>query len=159
MKRILKSTAIIRGAIAFLLSLFVLSVQGRAYDRDDCTRTVTCSDGYKIITTDCSSLYNITIINGHRTYMDTDDNNTVHNDGQSNDNSHDNDSVWGPSYRRHHPHPPDDPCREGHGYMIDDGLNNLNSTAKDNTATSSSSDETVSDDPYHLREKLKQNNS
>jgi len=125
-----------------MMFFFGLLVSGFIYaEDDDCTRTVTCSDGMKIVDTLCS--YSYSIINGqlegdypdgqrehkHHHGDDSDDpcrqghGHRVDNDSDVSDNSENSDDPYGLRHGRHREYDPDDPygLRQGHNKMINAG--------------------------------------
>ena len=114
--------------------LFIFGANTLVYADRDCNRSVTCSDGTEIITTQCSSVYNI--IDGHPEDDKGDD---------PNDPDH------------HHPpggDHPDDPCK-GHGHLVEPGTDlgidpGSQSQGSDNSGFGNS-ESNDTDDPYHLK--------
>jgi len=123
--------------LAIFVFLFSVLKSGLIYAKDDdCTRTVTCSDGTKLITTRCS--YSYSIIDGKPV----------------GDYPHDDD-------HRHHKHPkgddpddkgdghgdgPDDPCLNGHGYRVDNDSDAIVAPAVSDSPSVTDAPE----DPYNL---------
>jgi len=134
-----------------IIFLSVFWVSGLIYaEDDDCTRTVTCSDGTKLITTRCS--YSYSIIDGqpegdypgddwgHRHHHGDNPNGPNGPDGPNGPNGPDD-----PGHGHHHGDDPDDPCHWGHGYRVD---NDPAVSGAQNVASVSD----VPEDPYNLKQ-------
>lgn len=115
--------------IAFISILFVLSANGLIYADRDCTRTVVCSDGTELITTRCSSSYQI--IDGHIVGDGDDDHHGDHHHGgdyydpctaghgHSVDKNTGSDDPYNLKHGQHHGYDPDDPYNLRHGHHRD----------------------------------------
>jgi len=139
MKRLLR--------ISLAALLICLFNTGLSFAEHECQRSVTCSDGDTIITTSCTSSYDI--VNGK--IYDDDDPWHHHEGGGSGDGSGDSDDHdhW------HHHKPLPDPCADsGHGHLVPDaitaptGSNPASITS--NAETNASAGDTPPADPYGL---------